>query len=33
MGNAQDEIKAAADFVTLSNDNDGVAYAIERFVS
>ncbi len=33
MGNANDEIKAAADFVTLTNDEDGVAYAVERFVS
>lgn len=33
MGNANDDIKAAADFVTLTNDEDGVAYAIERFVS
>lgn len=33
MGNANSDIKAAADFVTLTNDEDGVAYAIERFVS
>lgn len=33
MGNANDDIKAAADFVTLTNDDDGVAYAIEKFVS
>lgn len=30
MGNASDEIKRLADFVTLDNDNDGVAAAIER---
>lgn len=33
MGNANDDIKAAADFITLSNDEDGVAYVIEKFVS
>ncbi|MCH4188592.1 MAG: Cof-type HAD-IIB family hydrolase [Megasphaera sp.] len=32
MGNAADEIKDAAQAVTLSNDDDGVAAAIERFV-
>lgn len=31
MGNARDEIKNIADFVTLDNDNDGVAAAIEKF--
>ncbi len=31
MGNAIDEIKKLADFVTLDNDNDGVAAAIEKF--
>ena len=30
MGNASDEIKKLADFVTLDNDNDGVATAIEQ---
>ena len=30
MGNASDEIKKLADFVTLDNDNDGVAVAIEK---
>ena len=30
MGNANDEIKKIADFVTLDNDNDGVAAAIEK---
>ena len=33
MGNASDEIKRLADFVTLDNDNDGVAFAIEKFFS
>lgn len=32
MGNAEAEVKAKADFVTLSNTEDGVAYAVERFV-
>lgn len=31
MGNASDEIKKLADFVTLDNDSDGVAVAIEKF--
>lgn len=31
MGNASDDIKAIADFVTLDNDHDGVAHAIEKF--
>ena len=31
MGNAEDEIKALADFVTLDNDHDGIAHAIEKF--
>ena len=30
MGNAQDSVKACADFVTLSNDEDGVALAVEN---
>ncbi len=30
MGNASDEIKALADFVTLDNDNDGVAAAVDK---
>lgn len=32
MANAIDEVKTAADYVTLSNDEDGVAKAIERYV-
>ena len=31
MANACDEIKAAADFITLTNDEDGVAYGIKKF--
>ena len=32
MGNAAEEVKAAADLVTLGNDEDGVAYGIEKYV-
>jgi len=32
MGNASDDIKAIADFVTKSNNDSGVAYAIDKFV-
>ncbi len=32
MENAYDETKQHADFITLSNDEDGVAHAIERFI-
>jgi len=32
MGNAVPEIKAISDYITLSNEEDGVAYAIEKFV-
>jgi Cof subfamily protein (haloacid dehalogenase superfamily) len=32
MGNAEDEVKKEADFVTKSNDEDGVAYAIDKFI-
>lgn len=31
MGNAQPEVKAAADFVTGSNDEDGLVQVLERF--
>ena len=31
MGNAPDEIKAASDFVTDTNNNDGVRLALEKF--
>ena len=31
MENAEAEVREAADFVTLSNENDGVAYAIKKF--
>ncbi len=32
MGNGDAEFKAAADYVTLSNDEDGVAHVIEKFI-
>jgi hypothetical protein len=31
MDNAQEAVKAAADFITHSNDADGVAHVVERF--
>lgn len=31
MGNSSAEIKKIADFITLDNDNDGVAVAIDKF--
>ena len=32
MGNATDAVKAKADYVTTSNTEDGVAFAIEHFI-
>ena len=32
MGNAQDSVKACADYVTLTNDEDGVALALENLL-
>lgn len=32
MGNAEPEVREAADYITTSNDEDGVAKAIEKFV-
>jgi hydroxymethylpyrimidine pyrophosphatase-like HAD family hydrolase len=32
MGNAPDSIKAKANYVTLSNDEDGIAQALDKFV-
>lgn len=32
MANGTDEAKSAADFVTLSNEEDGVAYVIKKFI-
>lgn len=33
MENASDEVKKAATFVTLSNENDGIAHAIYKFTN
>ena len=33
MANAAPEVRADADYVTLSNEEDGVAVAIERFLN
>ena len=32
MGNAPDAIKEIADFVTLTNNEAGVAYAVEKLI-
>lgn len=32
MGNAFDEVKAAADYITATNNEDGVALAVEQFI-
>ena len=32
MGNATEHLKSIADYVTKSNDEDGVAYAIENIL-
>lgn len=32
MGNAQEVVKEVADFVSLTNDEDGVKYAIEKYI-
>ena len=32
MGNAVEEVKVAADYITDTNDEDGVAKVIEKFV-
>ena len=32
MANACDAAKKAADFITLSNEEDGIAYALEKFL-
>lgn len=33
MANATEDVKAVADYVTLSNEEDGVAYVIEKFMA
>ena len=32
MANAQDIVKENADYITLSNDEDGVAAVVEKFI-
>jgi hydroxymethylpyrimidine pyrophosphatase-like HAD family hydrolase len=32
MQNAQPQVKESADFITLSNDEDGVAHVIEKYI-
>lgn len=32
MGNAQKEVREAADYITLTNDEDGVAHVIDKFI-
>jgi hypothetical protein len=32
MENAVQPVKEAADYVTYSNDNDGVAHVVEKFI-
>ena len=32
MENAEKDLKKQADFITLSNDSDGVGYAIKKFI-
>ncbi len=32
MANAREEVRRQADYVTLSNDNDGVAAVVEKFI-
>lgn len=32
MANAQETVKQSADYITLSNDEDGVAHVIEKFI-
>lgn len=32
MGNAEEQVKRVADYITLTNDEEGVAEAIEKFV-
>ncbi|PFH83673.1 Cof-type HAD-IIB family hydrolase [Bacillus sp. AFS088145] len=32
MGNAEEEVKLSCDVVTLSNDENGVAYAFEKYI-
>ncbi|MGX7030102.1 Cof-type HAD-IIB family hydrolase [Vagococcus zengguangii] len=33
MGNAKEEVKAVAQYITQSNDEDGIAHALEKFLN
>ena len=33
MGNSTEAVKAAADFITSSNNDDGIAFALQKFLS
>ena len=32
MANAQEKVKEVANYITLSNEDDGVAHVIEKFI-
>ena len=32
MGNAPEEVKAHADYITLDNNSEGVSFALEQFI-
>ena len=32
MGNAKEEVKAVADYVTASNEEDGIAEVVDKFI-
>jgi len=32
MGNAKPEVKEVADYITASNEEDGIAQVVERFL-
>ena len=32
MGNAPEDVKAQADFITLDNDSDGIPFALEQLL-
>ena len=32
MANAQEEVRKAADYITRSNDEDGIAHVIDKFM-
>ena len=32
MANAQEKVKESADFITKSNDRDGIVVVIEKFI-